>query len=274
MLLNSGIEQIASQTYLLLQQAAVWGLYFAWIERARPIQPGIPILKREWMTELCYPFINIIVTALFSLHLFSWLRDAALARIVIEHPFAAQIQSLPFLAQLIIALILIDLIVYVEHRVEHRFLWPFHAIHHSAREVTWLTASRVHPVNDFNIQLFNFVLLYFLGFGGEALGAAAGIGAVVAMVVHANIDFGFKKPWCYFFISPHFHRWHHAVDAEARDKNFCLLFPFIDLAFGTYFLPEDGRLPSAYGIYEAPGSTQKPVPCDFWGQLIYPFTRR
>ena len=35
------------------------------------------------------------------------------------------------------------------HRLLHRpLLWRFHAVHHSSTQVDWLSAVRVHPVND------------------------------------------------------------------------------------------------------------------------------
>ena len=68
--------------------------------------------------------------------------------------------------------------------------------------------------------------------------------------------------------SPEFHRWHHTSEEEGRDKNFAGLFPFIDMAFGTFYLPA-GKHPTIFG---ARGGA--PVPPDFWGQLIYPFRPR
>jgi sterol desaturase/sphingolipid hydroxylase (fatty acid hydroxylase superfamily) len=49
------------------------------------------------------------------------------------------------------------------------------------------------------------------------------------------------------------------------DKNFAGMFPFIDLAFGTFYMPK-GKLPTEFGVNEA-------VPEGLVGQLAYPFRR-
>ena len=55
-------------------------------------------------------------------------------------------------------------------------------------------------------------------------------------------------------------------EPEAADKNFCLIFPFLDVLFGTYYCPD--RLPRGYGLGAAAAAD---VPDHFLGQLGYPF---
>ena len=63
--------------------------------------------------------------------------------------------------------------------------------------------------------------------------------------------------------TPEWHHWHHAIDADARDKNFGL--PVVDKIFGTAYLPKDRR-PTGFGIHD-------PVPQDgYLRHLAYPFT--
>ncbi len=55
--------------------------------------------------------------------------------------------ALPVWAQVLVIFTITDLVQYWIHRLLHgRALWPFHAIHHSAGEVTWSTTYRIHPV--------------------------------------------------------------------------------------------------------------------------------
>jgi sterol desaturase/sphingolipid hydroxylase (fatty acid hydroxylase superfamily) len=67
--------------------------------------------------------------------------------------------------------------------------------------------------------------------------------------------------------SPVFHRWHHTTEDEGRDTNFAGLFPVIDLAFGTFYMPA-GRYPERFGV------RGNAVPDGLWHQLMYPFGRR
>ncbi len=263
---SHAFSQPLADTWTALQQLFVWGVMFFAMERKQPIQ-ALPPLKRDFAVDAAYPFLNIWLGAFITANLTAWLGPHVLDGTFPHQAGETYIRHLWLPARVLLALVFFDCIVYVEHRFEHAFLWPFHAVHHSTPDVTWITAGRVHPVNSISIKLFNFVFLYMVGFDTLALMIAGGIGAVVAMFVHANIDFGFKRPWCHLFISPHYHRWHHAVEREGHYKNFCLMFPFIDRAFGTYHYPE-GRLPQAYGLSSAYGPQ---IPGSFIRQLWYPF---
>ena len=65
-------------------------------------------------------------------------------------------------------------------------------------------------------------------------------------------------------VSPRFHRWHHVDLPEAYDKNFASIFPFFDLAFGTYHDPEPS-VDKPTGFEGGPGN-------DVIKLLTYPFT--
>ena len=55
-------------------------------------------------------------------------------------------------------------------------------------------------------------------------------------------------------------------ESEGLDRNFAGLFPFWDVLFGTFHMPE-GRQPSRFGI------EGDPVPDGLLPQLAYPFRR-
>jgi sterol desaturase/sphingolipid hydroxylase (fatty acid hydroxylase superfamily) len=171
----------------------------------------------------------------------------------------------PMLAQILELLIAADLFAYAQHRLFHRgTLWRFHAVHHSSTELDWLAAARVHPLNEIIGRTIQIVPLYLLGFRGDALAALVPLLTFYAIFLHANLrwDFG---PLRYVIASPVFHRWHHTSQEEGLDKNFAGLFPWIDLLFGTFYMPR-GRQPERFGIA---GGT---MPASFLGQLAAPFT--
>ena len=84
--------------------------------------------------------------------------------------------------------------------------------------------------------------------------------------VHANLNWTFG-PFRYLIASPVFHRWHHTYADQGGDKNFAPTFPFLDLLFGTFYMPKD-RLPSVFGI------DGRAVPNRLLGQLLHPLLRR
>jgi sterol desaturase/sphingolipid hydroxylase (fatty acid hydroxylase superfamily) len=89
------------------------------------------------------------------------------------------------------------------------------------------------------------------------------INVLFSSLVHANLNWTYG-PFRYVIASPVFHRWHHTSQEEGRDKNFAPTFPFLDVIFGTFYMPK-GKLPETFGVDD-------PVPDDFIGQLKYPFT--
>jgi sterol desaturase/sphingolipid hydroxylase (fatty acid hydroxylase superfamily) len=227
--------------------------FFALIERRRTV----PIWRRERRVDLLWWFftplvsrtLTFVATAaaviLFGLHVRPW--------------FAEQPRALQFLEALLAA----DFIGYASHRLFHRQpLWRFHAIHHSPASVDWLTAARVHPVNEIVSRLLQVVPLYLAGIDLRVLGGVVPFFTFYAIFLHANVSWDFG-PLRYAIASPRFHRWHHTSEAEGLDRNFAGLFPWIDLMFGTFHMPR-GREPERFGAGEA-------IPAAFLGQLAWPF---
>ena len=157
----------------------------------------------------------------------------------------------PLLVQVALLLAATDFGQYWLHRALHRGrLWPFHAVHHGAEQVNWTTAFRVHPVNYLLYNTSLAILARLLGFSADAFLLAAPITFFSGAVSHANLNWTFG-PLRYAVASPVFHRWHHTIGADTRDRNFAPMFPVWDLMFGTFHMP-DGRRPAGYGAAGVP----------------------
>ncbi|GJL84905.1 MAG: hypothetical protein DHS20C02_06800 [Micavibrio sp.] len=131
-----------------------------------------------------------------------------------------------------------------------------------------MTALRLHPVDHLSFVIGGTIALYIFGFEGEAIVQAIFIHGAYNLFVHANINLGFPRPLCYILGSPNYHRWHHASDKEAIDKNFATMFSLFDVIFCSYYYPRD-KLPKTYGLYDH----SKNYPKNFTGQILYPFQR-
>ncbi len=175
------------------------------------------------------------------------------------------VSDLPFIAQLFLAMFVADLFQYFIHRLFHvnPFMWRFHSIHHSIQYVDWIAGSRLHLVDILITRSFSYIPLYILGFSNDVFYVYVVIVALQAVMAHTNvrIPFSFLK---YLFVTPQFHHWHHSKDKETHDKNFAILFPFIDKIFGTYHLPVD-EWPEAMGLED------ESFPKGYLRQQIYPF---
>ena len=265
-----------SPTFLSLVVALVLVSAGFWVlERWRPALPRQRRRARDTRTNLIYWFFTPLVTravtrvalaAIFVLIAlsrgitFEELRRAAATR-------QTWATALPLWIQIPLILFLADLLAYWTHRFFHsRMLWPFHAIHHSSTTVDWLSSVRLHPVNDVVARVVQVLPLYWMGFNGAALAAFVPFLTIYALLLHANVDWSYGR-LRFVVASPMFHRWHHTSEEEGLDTNFAGLFPFIDLAFGTFYMPR-GQRPERFGV------TGEAVPDGLLAQLAYPFRRR
>jgi sterol desaturase/sphingolipid hydroxylase (fatty acid hydroxylase superfamily) len=249
------------------------GVFWA-VERWRPSLPGQRRCRTDTWTDIGYWFFTPIVTkvatrvalgivfiaiAISQGVTLETLRQTAASR-------RTWVSSLPVGTQILLTLFLADVLAYWAHRLFHgRMLWRFHAIHHSSRTVDWLSSVRLHPVNDALARIIQVLPLYALGFNGAVLAGAVPFLTFYALLLHANVSWTYG-PLRYVIASPAFHRWHHTSEEEGLDKNFSGLFPFIDLAFGTFYMPA-GRQPARFGI------VNDDVPDGLFAQLAYPFRR-
>ncbi|HXQ52045.1 MAG TPA: sterol desaturase family protein [Stellaceae bacterium] len=242
---------------------------FALLQRAASSKAALPLSRRGFGTDALYWLFTALVTRPATR---ATVLIAALLLIALTgHRLSAQdvmhghgpVALLPLWVQGAILLVAMDFVAYWSHRLFHgRALWRFHAIHHSSTDLDWLSATRLHPVNDVLTRLFQVAPFLALGAAPAALAGAAPILALYAIFIHADVGWDFG-PLRYVIATPAFHRWHHALEDDGRDRNFAGLLPLWDLLFGTFDMPR-GAAPARFG-------TASPVPQGMIGQMLYPF---
>ena len=167
--------------------------------------------------------------------------------------------------QLFLAILLVDFVGYWRHRWMHtRYLWPFHAIHHSPRQLDWLSNERFHPVNTHISNLLSLIAMLAFFEDPFVYALAMPLRHYYGMLLHANVKLSFG-PLSPVFASPLFHHWHHS-DSEIANKNYATFFSGFDFLFGTYYLPKDKTEPKSLGLPQ--GDILRP---NLWTQFIYPF---
>lgn len=246
------------------------GGVFGVLQHLWPAVPRQRRSRRALLTDLCWWVYTTLLgnplmrVALFVVIGLPWLLLAGTGpRAHLLHGYGP-LAALPLAAQAALMLVVGDLIGYWQHRAFHgRWLWRYHAVHHGIRELTWIAAVRVHPVNDIGAKLAQVLPLVALGFSPAVGALYAPFLTVYALGLHANLRWDFGPLRC-VLASPAFHRWHHARDAS--NCNFAGLLPLWDIVFGTFYLPR-GAHPRRFGI------AGNPVPEGFLGQLAYPFRR-
>ena len=244
----------------------LYSAIFVPLERLFALRADQPVFRRQWLVDLTYFFINsllievlTILTLKPAMVLFDWARIQSVS---------AAIGGLPLVVQVAALLLIADFSQYWVHRTFHGvpFLWPFHAIHHSAEEMDWLAGSRLHLLDVIVTRGLTYVPIFVLGFPDRALMVYVFIVAAQATFIHANVRWEFR-PLRSVVATPAFHHWHHSAEAAAVDKNFAVHTPIWDRLFGTFYLPE--RWPTAYGV-----TGSRTIPRRWAGQLIYPFRAR
>jgi sterol desaturase/sphingolipid hydroxylase (fatty acid hydroxylase superfamily) len=125
----------------------------------------------------------------------------------------------PLALQLVEFLLLADVLAYLQHRAFHTIsrLWKIHAVHHSSTEIDWLSAVRLHPLNDAISSAAVATPLILLGFSPTTLAAYLPFLTLYAIALHANVNWTYG-PLRAVVTSPVFHRWHHAAEQEALNK--------------------------------------------------------
>ena len=174
--------------------------------------------------------------------------------------------QLPFVVQVILAVAVMDFGLYWKHRWAHEqdWLWPFHAVHHSAPRLWFFNTGRFHIVDTVTSLILALPILYLLGAPEAVFSWAAAITAYIGMLTHCNVEMRFGL-LSWIFNTPELHRWHHSRKLRESNRNYGENLMLWDHVFGSYLRP-DRRPPVNIGISHA-------MPETFWGQLKTPFIR-
>ncbi|SRR6266487_2494751 len=238
---------------------AVLFLVFVPLEKLFALRPQ-RVFRRGLLTDLTHLLVNdlfvtagtivLVVAAAIPL---LWIRSFGLAG------------WLPVGVAIPLAVVIALVGNYWGHRLTHQvpFLWRFHSVHHSVEFMDWVAAGRLHPLDSAFTQAFTVLPLVLLGYEAGVFAGVTVFVTLLAIFQHANVRLRF--PVLRWLINtPEWHHWHHAIDDEARDKNFGL--PAIDKMFGTAYMPRSKR-PVGFGIHD-------PVPqVGYLRHLAYPFTK-
>lgn len=142
--------------------------------------------------------------------------------------------------RLVIATVLVDLCMWIQHRVNHAvpWFWEFHKVHHSQRELSFFTDFRYHVFEYLVRETFLAIPLIVLGIRAPVIVYFSAFRRWYTPFYHANIktDLG---PLRYLLATPQSHRIHHSIEPRHQNKNFGSLFSIWDFAFGTQYTKWD-----------------------------------
>ncbi len=219
-----------------------WALVLWGLERRFP-HDRQAFLREGFVTDLLgYTLFQSWVMAVVIAALIRWMDGASgLSRLGL-------VSSWLLWAQVAVFTVTHDLYIYWFHRWQHAspVLWRLHEAHHSSRRLDWLAGLRSHSLEILVNQTVEFAPMVLLGASPEVPLVKGMLSAVWGLWIHANVAVR-TGPLQWVLNGPEAHRWHHATDPEAHNRNFATKLALWDRLFGTAFLP-DGRAPSGYGL--------------------------
>lgn len=239
------------------------GVGFMLLERRFPYNKGqLAFRKGFWIDIVLYCVVQ------------SYVLGVIIGRVIHALQAHAQVTLVghwPLVCQLALFLVTHDLYIYLFHRTQHAvpLLWRLHEAHHSAADVDWLSGVRSHALEILVNQTVEFAPIVLLGAAPAVAVLKGAISAIWGMFIHANLDVRLG-PLQYVFNGPEMHRWHHATDPAARNKNFATKFAWWDWLFGTAYFPDRGaRKAERYGL--AGIEYPERFPLDYFVQQAYAF---
>lgn len=146
----------------------------------------------------------------------------------------------PLLAAIVAAL-WIDLQFYTVHRIEHRFFWRFHAVHHSIKNLS--AANSYHHWSEAIMGLTVMIPLMFVDVQiGPTLALLAFLFRFQQFYIHSSSRPHFG-PLRWLLVDNRYHRIHHSVQPEHHDRNFGAMSPLWDWLFGKLHMPKSSDWP-------------------------------
>ncbi|MGC1517058.1 MAG: sterol desaturase family protein, partial [Maribacter sp.] len=178
----------------------------------------------------------------------------------------------PSWGQLLVFFVVLDFVQWFTHILLHKyaFLWNFHKVHHSVKEMGFAAHLRYHWMeNIFYKPLKTFGVMILGGFEPDQAFIVHFAAIAIGHFNHANIKITWG-PLKYIFNNPVMHLYHHAYELPAGryGVNFGISLSIWDYLFKTDYIPEDGgQISLGY-----PGDEK--MATGFFGQMVYGFKKQ
>jgi len=207
--------------------------FFSLLECICPRRPEQPNMTYRWVNNIVLAIITNGIVTLAQAFLI-----VAIAWWVADKNFGLlQLWNLNWFASLIIAILYLELIVYLVHRLMHTvpWLWRVHAVHHSDTEFDVTLAYRNHPLAAIFIINVRLPFIILLGAPVEIIFIYEIARIVQDIFSHSNIRIPreIERYLRYIIVTPDFHRVHHSSTREYTDSNFSSSIPLFDYIFST-----------------------------------------
>ncbi|MCW8982126.1 MAG: sterol desaturase family protein [Altibacter sp.] len=259
---------------LLIVSAVVWGLelLFPWRKQQK-------MFRKDFWLDTFYMFFNFFLLNLIVLIFLSNTAEAifndvlALVGLKVSNFQLLDVDTLPFGLGLLVFFLVSDFVQWNTHRLLHRvsFLWNFHKVHHSVKEMGFAAHLRYHWMEPVVYKSLLYIPIAIIGgFDAQDVAVVHFFALTVGHLNHANLGWDYG-PFRYVFNNPKMHIWHHAKVLPKHTKygvNYGLTLSIWDYIFKTDHVPHDGR------DIELGFTGDETFPKDFFTQEMYPLKTR
>lgn len=225
---------------------------FVWLEIRRPKRRLVKTKLQRWPGNLAVAVLDSLIVRF----LFPWLVPVLVAQQALTMQIGLLNQlSLPLWLEVVVALVLLDLVIYWQHRFFHRvpILWRLHRMHHTDEGVDVSTALRFHPFEIVLSLVIKSSAVVILGAPVLAVLVFEVLLNGLAMFNHSNfhlpasMDAKLRK----ILVTPDMHRVHHSVLGDEHNSNFGFNLSCWDRWFGSYRAqPRKGHREMVLGLNE------------------------
>ncbi|MDC6351620.1 sterol desaturase family protein [Zeaxanthinibacter sp. PT1] len=250
---------------LILISLLVWGgeILFPW-------RKNQSIFRKDFWLDAFYMFFNFFVFAIAIGGIYSMIEvGAADLGISLQSIALIPLGELPVWAQLLIFFVILDFFQWITHIMLHRyhFLWRFHQIHHSVKEMGFAAHFRFHWMENVLYKPLKTLGVMLLGgFEPEQAYVVHFAAIAIGHLNHSNIKLSYG-PLRYIINNPVMHLYHHAYELPKGKAgvNYGISLSLWDYLFGTTYIPENsGNIPLGF-------QGDEDVPKSFFGQFFYGF---
>lgn len=190
--------------------------------------------KTRWLRNL-----SILIIGSIAVRVLIPVTAASAAIYAQQHQIGLlNLLPLPFILSVILAIILLDLLIYAQHVAFHHIplFWRLHKVHHIDQEIDVTTGLRFHPVEILLSALIKCAAALVLGIPFIAIVIFEILLNATAMFNHGNIRLPLKLDHYLrmILVTPDMHRVHHSVNPDETNRNFGFNLPWWDFLFKTY----------------------------------------
>lgn len=259
---------------LIIISLVVWAL-----EIIFPWRKNQPLFRKDFWLDTFYMFFNFFLLNLIVLIALSNTAEQlfndilGLVGLSVASFQLFDINTFPYWARITVFFIIIDFVQWFTHTLLHRyeFLWNFHKVHHSVKQMGFAAHLRYHWMEPVVYNSMKYIPLAIMGgFTAQDVAVVHFFNITIGHLNHANInwDYGWLK---YILNNPRMHIWHHAKELPTERRmgvNFGITLSIWDYIFKTNYIPYNGR------DIELGFEGDEKFPKDFIHQELYPIGKK